>query len=118
RQRRLGEAGTELMEREIQAINLFPGQNPNPVLRMDERGTLTYANASAAPILAAWDAKVGTPLPPERVAELTAAATAIPPAQIEVSHERRTFAVLGVHAPHLGGYKLARPAHTATAAAH
>ena len=32
-----------LLEREIEAINRFPGENPNPVLRMHADGTLVYA---------------------------------------------------------------------------
>jgi hypothetical protein len=48
-----------LLEREIEAINLFPGQNPNPVLRMSDDGRLVYANDAAAPIVDAWRATVG-----------------------------------------------------------
>src|SRR5207247_7300713 len=44
-ERRDSTAATDLLEREIDAINRFPGQNPNPVLRMTEVGRLTYANA-------------------------------------------------------------------------
>ncbi|HKB27678.1 MAG TPA: nitrate/nitrite transporter NrtS, partial [Candidatus Limnocylindrales bacterium] len=82
RQRRLGDAGTELLEREIQAINQFPGQNPNPVMRIDETGVLTYANASAAPILAAWSGRVGSRLAADTIATLKAAAAARPTTQI------------------------------------
>jgi class 3 adenylate cyclase len=106
RQRRVGDEGVELLEREIQAINQFPGQNPNPVMRMDESGTLAYANASAAPILEAWAATVGERLAPEVVADLRDAATAEPPRDIEVSQGRRTFAVLAVHVADLGVYNL------------
>ena len=52
-----------LLEREIEAINKFPGQNPNPVLRMTGSGTLIYANDSSAPIVTAWGATVGAGLP-------------------------------------------------------
>jgi len=106
RQRRTGEEGVELLEREIQAINKFPGQNPNPVLRIDEAGRLTYANDSAAPILAAWNVAVGDRLSPATVEELLAASAASPPHEVEVSHGRRTFAVLAVHVPDLGVYNL------------
>jgi class 3 adenylate cyclase len=106
RQRRLGESGTELLEREIQAINKFPGQNPNPVMRVDDAGTLTYANASATPILATWSGQVGSRLPAETVAVLKSAAASNPPTQFEVVNERRTFAILAVHVPDLGVYNL------------
>ena len=106
RQRRLGESGTELLEREIQAINKFPGQNPNPVMRMDEAGVLTYANDSAKPILAAWSVAVSDRLQAPLVADLRAAAESTPARQIEVTSGRRTFAVLAVNVPELGVYNL------------
>jgi class 3 adenylate cyclase len=106
RQRQLGDAGTELLEREIQAINKFPGQNPNPVMRMDEAGTLTYRNDSAEPIVAAWGIGTGEYLPAAVLAELRAAAASDPPGQIEVTHARQTFAVLPIHVPDLGVFNL------------
>ena len=59
-----------LLEREIEAINRFPRENPNPVLRMTEDGRLTYANESAQSIVAAWGASIGEPLPTEVVGAL------------------------------------------------
>jgi class 3 adenylate cyclase len=95
-----------LLEREIEAINKFPGENPNPVLRMAEDGRLTYANASAAPIVTAWQATVGEQLSPAIVRTLHEAAAATPPRRVEVSHEGRTFAVLTVPVPALGVYNM------------
>jgi class 3 adenylate cyclase len=95
-----------LLEHEIEAINKFPGQNPNPVLRMTEDGTLTYANDSAAPIIAAWRASIGEPLHPDIVGALHEAAATKPPRSIEVAHGRQTFAVLAVHVPDLDVYNL------------
>jgi class 3 adenylate cyclase len=95
-----------LLEREIEAINRFPGQNPNPVLRMTEDGTLIYANDSAAPITAAWRATIGEPLRTDLVRALREAAAAKPPQSIEVGHGRQTFAILAVHVPDLGVYNL------------
>jgi class 3 adenylate cyclase len=97
---------SDLLEREVAAINKFPGQNPNPVLRMTERGRLTYANASAAPILAALQAAVGVDLAPEWADRFRAAAATSPPERVEVQHERQTFAVLAVHVADLGVYNL------------
>jgi class 3 adenylate cyclase len=104
--RRDSTAATDLLEREIDAINRFPGQNPNPVLRMTEEGRLTYANASSAPIRAALRVDVGDAISPAAVADLVAAAAATPPGTIEVTHDRQTFAVLPVHVPELGVYNL------------
>jgi class 3 adenylate cyclase len=106
RQRRVGAEGTELLEREIQAINLFPGQNPNPVLRVTEAGRLTYANDASAPVRAALGAEVGSDLPAGRMTAFRAAAASSPAGWIEVTHERQTFAILPVHVPELGVYNL------------
>jgi class 3 adenylate cyclase len=105
-ERRDSTAATDLLEREIDAINRFPGQNPNPVLRMTEAGHLTYANASSAPIRSALGVDVGAQLPAATVAALIAAAAARPPGTVELTHERQTFAVLPVHVPELGVYNL------------
>ena len=84
----------------------FPDENPNPVLRLAADGTLTYANRSSAPILAAWAAEVGDRLPPGVVASLVRAADEDPPGTIEVRHERRTFAVLSIFVADLDAYNL------------
>jgi len=42
-----------LLEREVEAINKFPDQNPNAVLRMARDGRLLYANEASAPIRSA-----------------------------------------------------------------
>jgi class 3 adenylate cyclase len=101
-----GALATDLLEREIDAINRFPGQNPNPVLRMTEDGLLTYANASSAPVRAALGVSVGQELAGATVDELKAAAAASPRGRIELTHDRQTFAVLPVHVPELGVYNL------------
>jgi len=41
----------------------FPGQNPNPVLRVDESGELLYANPAAQRFLAVFDGAAMGPLP-------------------------------------------------------
>jgi len=51
------------LERQIEAMERFPGQNPNPVLRVSESGQLMYANAASAPIVAALGLEVGEPVP-------------------------------------------------------
>ncbi len=91
----------QLLEREIQAINKFPDQNPNPVLRMAADGRLTYANESSAPIVAALGLVVGASVPGDARAQLTAAAGASPPWAVEVSSGLRTFALLPVRVPEL-----------------
>jgi class 3 adenylate cyclase len=95
-----------LLEREIEAINRFPGENPNPVLRMGLDGRLTYANDSAAPIVAAWGASIGELLPGEVVRALREAAAVDPAGRVEITNDGRTFEILAVPVPDLGVYNL------------
>ena len=90
-----------LLEREIEAINRFPGQNPHPILRMTDAGRLVYANDAAAPIVAAWHATLGAPLDDELVAALRSNARA-GGERVEVVHDARTYAVMAVDVPDLG----------------
>jgi class 3 adenylate cyclase len=105
-ERRGAVAATDLLEREIDAINRFPGQNPNPVLRMTDDGRLTYANESSAPIRAALGVEVGDQLPAATFQELVAAGAGAPPRSVEIVHERQTFADLPIRVPELGVYNL------------
>ncbi|MEO7117661.1 MAG: hypothetical protein ABIZ34_01680, partial [Candidatus Limnocylindrales bacterium] len=90
-----------LLEREIEAINRFPGQNPHPVLRIDRDGVLLYANDSSRPITSAWSVAVGDRLDDATLSDLRAAAAATPPGTIEMHHEGRTYSVLAVDVPEL-----------------
>jgi class 3 adenylate cyclase len=76
---------------QVQAINRFPDDNPNPVLRIDPDGHLLYANPASAPIIRSWDARLGEPLAPEIRARLDA----VTPTGdfIEVLADNRTYAI-------------------------
>jgi class 3 adenylate cyclase/PAS domain-containing protein len=100
RDRLSGEA--TLLESQIEQINRFPDQNPNPVMRMTEDGVLLYANTASAPIITALGIAVGDLLPEETLAQLRRAAAdpAAPPVEIVTNH--RTYAVLCVPVPEFG----------------
>ena len=51
------------MEEEIKNIAKFLAENPNPVLRIAQDGTILYANSSSTPILRDWNCKVGQCVP-------------------------------------------------------
>jgi len=51
------------VEEEIASVARFPAENPYPVIRIAEDGTLLYANASSRPLLEAWGGSVGDPAP-------------------------------------------------------
>jgi len=46
-------------EQRIAALARFPSENPNPVLRVAQDGTLLYANAASAALLNAWQCREG-----------------------------------------------------------
>lgn len=52
-------------EREIQSLAAFPGESPSPILRVDRRGVVLYANEPSAPLLTHWGCQLGEPLPAE-----------------------------------------------------
>jgi two-component system sensor kinase FixL len=52
-------------EREIQSLAAFPGESPSPILRVDRRGLVLYANEPSAPLLAHWGCGLGQALPAE-----------------------------------------------------
>jgi class 3 adenylate cyclase len=93
---------TALLEREIQAINRFPNQNPHPVMRIGQDGTLTYANAASAPVLASMSLRVGEAVDPGWLARLRSAAAGETDEPIEVASGIRTFQLLAVDVPDLG----------------
>ncbi|MGZ8501393.1 MAG: adenylate/guanylate cyclase domain-containing protein [Candidatus Limnocylindrales bacterium] len=90
-----------LLEREIQAINKFPDQNPNPVMRFDRDGHLLYANRASDAVIEALGVSVGETLAGHRWAELEASAAASSRSTIELESGGRTFALLPVDVPEL-----------------
>ena len=82
------------------AINRFPDDNPNPVMRVDAKGHLIYANPASAGVLRALGVAVGHELPEAFVARLEGVA----PARgfVEVVAENRTFAIWPVPIADLG----------------
>ncbi len=94
------ESVVRLTGAQISAINRFPDDNPNPVMRFDADGHLSYANPASAGILKALGVEVGQPLPEAIVARFEAVA----PARgfVEIVAESRTFAIWPVPIADLG----------------
>jgi class 3 adenylate cyclase len=84
----------------LEAVNRFPDQNPNPVLRVGADGRLVYANPASAPIFAAWGVAVGEPVPARWRTTLRAVIDSGVPADIVCAD--RTFELLAVDVPDLG----------------
>lgn len=50
-------------EAEIRALAAFPEESPNPILRVNRRGVITYANAPSQPLLDYWQCRPLQTLP-------------------------------------------------------
>ncbi len=84
---------------QISAINRFPDDNPNPVMRIDADGHLIYANPASAAVLKSIGVAVGERVPPEVLARLDAVAANR--GYLDFTWENRTFAVWPVPIPDL-----------------
>jgi two-component system sensor kinase FixL len=53
----------KIREAEIRSLAAFPSESPIPVMRINRRGVITYANASSAPLLRHWGCRPLQTLP-------------------------------------------------------
>ena len=88
---------TMLLEKQIEAINRFPDQNPNPVMRITRHGHLLYANESSTPIRLALGVEVGQPLPKAVLEKIWDKCYDRAAPAIEITHEHRTYSLLPVY---------------------
>lgn len=92
--------GTDITAEKV--VERFPNQNPNPVFRVDDAGTLIYANAASQPLIDAFDLKVGDPWPMEIAARILAVADAPTRDLLELEADYRTYALRPVRIPEFG----------------
>ena len=83
--------GLRLSSAQLNAINRFPDDNPNPVMRLDATGRLVYANPASAGVVGALGLAVGERVP----ADVLDRFESVEPARgfVEVVADNRTFAV-------------------------
>jgi class 3 adenylate cyclase len=93
------EGAARLTGEQVIAINRFPDDNPNPVMRIDADGHLIYANPASAGVLRALGVVVGEPLPSDILARLEVVAATR--GYLEFVWESRTYAVWPVPIPDL-----------------
>jgi len=62
------EGAARLTSDQVSAINRFPDDNPNPVMRIDADGHLIYANPASRPILGTLGVSVGEAMPLDTIA--------------------------------------------------
>ena len=89
-----------LSDAQLSAINRFPDDNPNPVMRIDLDGHLMYANPASAGVLRAIGARVGERVPAEILARCLEAAAVR--SFLELLSDNRTYAVWPVLIEDLG----------------
>jgi len=65
----------ESLGRQLAALEKFPDQNPNPVLKVSMEGVLTYANEAALRIHQAWGVSIGERVPDALIEHATAASS-------------------------------------------
>lgn len=86
-----GAASVQELERRLDAVEQFPDQNPNPVLRMDAEGRLIYANAASDVIVHDLGLVVGGTLPQVLLGPLREALEGPEGSLAEIEIGRRTF---------------------------
>jgi class 3 adenylate cyclase len=89
-----------LSDAQLSAINRFPDDNPNPVMRIDLDGHLMYANPASAGVLRAIGARVGERVPAEILARCLEAAAVR--SFLELLSDNRTYVVWPVLIEDLG----------------
>lgn len=56
---------------DVETLARFADENPNPILRVDASGTITYANERSGPLLTLWDTDVGGRIPAPLCTQVT-----------------------------------------------
>lgn len=56
-------SGRMQAEREIASLAKLASENPNPVMRINDKGVIVYANDASEPLLTYWDCERGQTLP-------------------------------------------------------
>ncbi|HOF19015.1 MAG TPA: ATP-binding protein, partial [Phycisphaerae bacterium] len=80
-------------EQRAQNLARFPAENPNPVLRVAENGTILYANPAGSVLLNAWSSGVGQTVPEGLHKRLSDALVAGQREMLELQLDDRTFAI-------------------------
>ena len=85
------EGAARLTSEQVSAINRFPDDNPNPVMRFDSDGHLIYGNPASRPILRSLGIEVGDPMPADAIARFDSVAGER--GFVEFVADSRTYAV-------------------------
>jgi PAS domain S-box-containing protein len=78
-------------EKEILDLAKFPSQNPNPVIRIDDKNIVLYANEAAKMFLQNWSCGVGDTAPDVFFSKNTKLSDDKPEKVIEIEHNQRFY---------------------------
>jgi len=81
-------------EEALESLATFPGENPNPIIRVATDGTVIFANENSRPLLERWRCAVGASLPPEPYQQVESALAAGELVTAEAVCGDRTFLVI------------------------
>ncbi len=87
------------MDRTLELISKFPEENPNPVLRIDDRGVLLYSNEAGLGILEMWNCRVGETIPGPWNDEMTGTLSANARKNFILEIQDRIYSLLAVPIP-------------------
>lgn len=80
-------------EEEINRLARFPGENPYPVMRIDKKGIILYANNSSLPLLKHWKSKIGSRLPGDLIKLVKEIAGTRMRKEVEITAEERIYSL-------------------------
>jgi PAS domain S-box-containing protein len=89
-------------EEEIKSLAKFPSENPDPVLRIQQDGTLLFANESGYKLLTGWQLRIGQPVPPELQDVVTETLVGGQSTLIDSKHGQRVFSFYVAPIVHAG----------------
>ncbi|BCU07675.1 ATP-binding protein [Allochromatium tepidum] len=81
-------------EQEIKSLARFAGESPHPILRVTAAGLIVYANNASRPLLRAWNADPGEPLPEDWGAAVAAALETAQPLERELEVGGQVYSLL------------------------
>ncbi|MFQ5717316.1 MAG: PAS domain S-box protein, partial [Nitrospinales bacterium] len=85
-------------DEEVVSLSKFPAENPHPILRVKEDGTVLYANLAAFSILSDWNLKRYPVIPPpfQHLLEKTFLSNAHQEFEVELKNQRFLFEFMPV----------------------
>ena len=81
-------------EQEIKSLARFASESPHPILRVNAAGLIVYANNASRPLLRAWNADPGEPLPEDWGTAVAAALETAQPLERELEAGGQVYSLL------------------------